>query len=79
MHLSDARVAAGQRVQRGDIIGLSGSSGYAFSPHLHLSIRIHGVSVDPLKFFTLLGTPGKTFLPEFPPEAGPSYGGAGRN
>lgn len=53
MHLSDRRVTAGQKVKRGEIIGLSGESGYALSPHLHLSIRIGGVSIDPIKFFAL--------------------------
>lgn len=53
MHLSNVRVEAGQRVKRGDILGFSGESGYALSPHLHLSVRVNGVSIDPTKFFAL--------------------------
>lgn len=53
MHLSGLRVTAGQKVKRGDILGFSGESGYTLSPHLHLSIRVNGVSVDPIKFFAL--------------------------
>jgi hypothetical protein len=79
MHLASIGVKEGQKVKRGERVGLSGESGYALSPHLHLSVRIHGVSIDPMKFFALFGIPETTFLPEFPREAGPSYGGAGRN
>jgi len=38
-HLSEFTVVADQRVQQGDQIGLSGSSGIADGPHLHLEIR----------------------------------------
>lgn len=55
MHLSALNVKEGQKVRQGDSIGLSGDSGYALSPHLHLSIRIGGVSIDPVKFFALFG------------------------
>ena len=55
VHLSRIQVKVGQKVKRGEVIGLSGESGYALSPHLHLSVRIGGISVDPMKFFTLLG------------------------
>lgn len=56
MHLSKINVKVGQKVQRGDVIGFSGDSGYALGPHLHLSIRIAGVSIDPMKFFALFET-----------------------
>ncbi len=55
MHLSKVRVKEGQSVKRGDILGFSGDSGYALGPHLHLSIRVNGVSIDPVKFFALFG------------------------
>ncbi len=54
MHLSSVAVKKGQMVQRGRIIGASGDTGYAEGPHLHLTIRVDGVSIDPiifLKFF----------------------------
>ena len=53
LHLSKINVKVGDTVTRGQIIGLSGQTGYALGPHLHLSIRINGVSIDPVKFFTL--------------------------
>ena len=53
MHLSKLNVKEGQRVKQGDVIGLSGESGYALEPHLHLSVRISGISIDPMKFFAL--------------------------
>ena len=53
MHLSQITVKEGQKVSRGQIIGLSGDTGYALGPHLHLSVRINGVSIDPMRFFTL--------------------------
>lgn len=53
MHLSKLAVKEGQKVVRGDPVGLSGDTGYAERPHLHLSIRLSGVSIDPMKFFAL--------------------------
>ncbi len=37
-HLSIIKVTAGQHVSRGDIIGLSGNTGYTTGPHLHLTV-----------------------------------------
>jgi len=37
-HLSRIRVSAGQTIQRGDIIGLSGNTGYTTGPHLHFTV-----------------------------------------
>lgn len=53
MHLSKIYVNKGDYVDQGQIIGLSGQTGYADSPHLHLSIRINEVSIDPLVFLNL--------------------------
>jgi hypothetical protein len=55
MHLSRINVNEGELVQRGQVIGLSGDTGYAEHPHLHLSIRIGGISIDPMKFMELVG------------------------
>ncbi|PIQ68658.1 MAG: hypothetical protein COV91_02985 [Candidatus Taylorbacteria bacterium CG11_big_fil_rev_8_21_14_0_20_46_11] len=55
LHLSQMNVRKDELVEKGQVIGLSGDTGYALSPHLHLSIKIHGASIDPMKFFTLLG------------------------
>ena len=49
-HLSRFNVHPGQKVTRGQVIGRSGKSGRVTGPHLHLSIKIRGISVDPLQF-----------------------------
>ena len=50
MHLSKIYVGAGELVKKGQLIGLSGETGYAAKPHLHLTVRIGGISVDPVVF-----------------------------
>lgn len=55
MHLSEISVAEGEQVEKSDILGFSGDTGYAEEPHLHLSVRIWEISVDPVKFIELFG------------------------
>jgi len=50
LHLNKFNVAEGQTVKLGDIVGLSGDTGYSINPHLHFSIKMRGTSLDPLKF-----------------------------
>lgn len=38
-HLNSSSLALGSLVARGDVIGLSGSTGYSTGPHLHLELR----------------------------------------
>lgn len=52
-HLSKIAVYQGQLVLQGQLLGLSGQTGYALGPHLHLSIRINTISIDPMKFMAL--------------------------
>jgi len=47
LHLSEFRIAEGEKVKSGQIIALSGGSGRASGPHLHLAVRWQGVYVDP--------------------------------
>jgi len=47
LHLSDFQVKEGDKVTTGQTIGLSGSSGRATGPHLHLAVRWQGVYLDP--------------------------------
>ncbi len=55
MHLSKISVNVGELVQKGQLVGLSGETGYSEGPHLHLSVRINGTSIDPMAFFSLFG------------------------
>lgn len=50
MHLDKMNVKKGDLVKRGDVIGAVGKTGYSTADHLHLSLKIGGVSVDPLQF-----------------------------
>jgi murein DD-endopeptidase MepM/ murein hydrolase activator NlpD len=47
LHLSEFKVKEGQEVRSGDLIGLSGGTGRATGPHLHLAVRWQGVYVSP--------------------------------
>ncbi|MCD6224997.1 MAG: M23 family metallopeptidase [Deltaproteobacteria bacterium] len=40
----------GDRVKRGDIIALVGSTGHSTGPHVHYEVRLNGISVNPEKF-----------------------------
>lgn len=46
-HLSRTTVAAGEQVEAGQVIGLSGNSGRSSAPHLHFEIRREGTPIDP--------------------------------
>ncbi len=53
-HLSEIKAEVGQEVERGDEIGLVGSTGRSTGPHLHLGVRWRGARIDPA---VLLGDP----------------------
>ncbi len=52
-HLSKRLVEDGQIVNAGDTLGLVGSTGMATGPHLHMSVYVNGVPVDPLYWLKL--------------------------
>ena len=47
-HLSKILVKRRQRVNRGDVIGLVGSTGRSTGPHLHYEILINNRRSDPM-------------------------------
>ena len=49
-HLSAYNVKVGQRVKRGDVIGMVGSTGRSTGPHLHYELLVHQRNVDPIKY-----------------------------
>lgn len=53
-HLSVIQVRAGERVDAGQVVGLSGATGSASAPHLHFEVWRWGREVDPVP---LLGGP----------------------
>ncbi len=46
-HLSEIRVKKGQMVEKGQILGLVGSTGLSTGPHLHWEMRVSGKAIDP--------------------------------
>jgi murein DD-endopeptidase MepM/ murein hydrolase activator NlpD len=47
MHLSEFKVKEGDQVKRGQVIALSGGTGRATGPHLHVGVRWQGTYIDP--------------------------------
>src|SRR3546814_7274047 len=49
-HMSKLIVEPNQRVRRGQVIGLMGSTGRSTGSHLHSEVRIDGEAVNPVPF-----------------------------
>lgn len=56
LHMVEILVQEGEMVHQGQIIGRVGATGRVTGPHLHLSLLVQGVSVDPQPF--LVSQPG---------------------
>jgi len=52
-HNSSVLVSPGQRVERGQVVALSGNTGRSTGAHVHYEIRINGTPVDPRPFLDL--------------------------
>ncbi len=46
-HLSEFKVKQGDKVKRGQLLGLVGKTGRVTGPHLHLSAKANGLNFDP--------------------------------
>jgi|SRR3990167_6655834 len=49
-HLSRIDVPINRTIQRGELIGLAGSTGNTRGAHLHLNVFINGKRIDPAKY-----------------------------
>ena len=56
-HLSRFIAVPGERVVKGQPIGLVGSTGFSTGPHLHYQVMLNGTAIDPTPF--LAGVPPK--------------------
>jgi hypothetical protein len=46
-HLNNVAVKVGEKIDVGEVIGLSGSTGHSTAPHLHFAIQKDGSWIDP--------------------------------
>jgi murein DD-endopeptidase MepM/ murein hydrolase activator NlpD len=47
-HLSKLKVKPGQKIKRGQVIGLSGNTGQSAGPHLHYEVVRDGRKINPV-------------------------------
>ena len=50
-HLSSIGVKEGETVTRGQVLGRSGATGLAGGDHLHFSVLVHGIPVNPVEWW----------------------------
>jgi murein DD-endopeptidase MepM/ murein hydrolase activator NlpD len=50
-HLSSIEVEEGQTVERGQSVGRSGETGLAGGDHLHFTMLLHGMAVNPIEWW----------------------------
>jgi murein DD-endopeptidase MepM/ murein hydrolase activator NlpD len=51
-HCQELYVFPGQRVRRGQLVGLVGHTGLARGPHLHFEMRVEGRPRNPIERFS---------------------------
>jgi len=49
-HMHKIKVSKGQTVERGDLVGLVGSTGRSTGPHLHYEVQKDGKAINPVKY-----------------------------
>ncbi|NUT35529.1 MAG: M23 family metallopeptidase [Hamadaea sp.] len=50
-HAAKLLVRAGDKVQTGQVIALTGNTGFSTGPHLHLEVHVNGEAVEPVEWF----------------------------
>jgi len=55
-HLSKIEVKAGQQIEKGQQLGLTGATGRVSGPHLHWGVKINGTAVNPLQFIKVMAS-----------------------
>jgi len=55
-HLSKMNYKVGEKIKKGEVLGLSGATGRITGPHLHFAFRINGIQVDPLQAIETLNS-----------------------
>jgi len=53
-HMSKFAVKVGQMVEKGGLLGYAGATGRVTGPHLHFTIHVGGVCVDPMQFIEVV-------------------------
>lgn len=53
LHLSKIFVKNGQKIKKGELIGLVGSTGRSTAPHLHLGVQWYNKRIDPMSLFEI--------------------------
>lgn len=53
-HLSKIETAAGLRIEKGQLLGLSGATGRVSGPHLHWGVKLGGIAVNPIRFVEIM-------------------------
>jgi murein DD-endopeptidase MepM/ murein hydrolase activator NlpD len=64
MHLSKATVKVGDKVHKGERIGISGKTGRVTGPHLHMGVRWNGAYLDPVELLALTLPPIRANEPD---------------
>lgn len=49
-HLSKVQCSIGQTVERGEVVGLAGSTGNSTGPHLHFEVIVNGETKNPMNY-----------------------------
>jgi murein DD-endopeptidase MepM/ murein hydrolase activator NlpD len=55
-HLLETQAREGDRVVRGQVIGLEGSTGFSTGPHVHFELRVNNLAIDPMPYLPVPGT-----------------------